>query len=291
MRGMKSHVDDGGIRSPLLFHWPARIESKRSSDVLCAHIDVVPTVLDACGVPIPQELKLDGRSFLPLLSEEDPQWEKRQVVFQSHRGNEPQKFHHFALHEDPWKLVHPSGFGRERFEGEPKLELYNLRKDPRQQVNLATVKPEIFARLKASYERWFEDVSSTRPDNYAPPRIVIGTEFEPTTVLTRQDWRHTSGQPWGRKSNGFWLLDAPERGEYEVEVILKPDHSQSKATINVQSEWDQTSVQASVTISADQVRGLPVRIELPAGKLRLAVSVVSDDQVSGPHQVILRRLR
>lgn len=291
MRGRKSHVDDGGIRSPLLFHWPKRIESQRSSDVLCAHIDVLPTILDACNVPVPAGLNLDGRSFLPLLTEEHPEWGQRQVVFQTHRGNEPQKFHHFAIHEDPWKLVHPSGFGNENFDGEPKLELYNLRKDPRQQVDLASSRPEVLQRLKSSYERWFEDVSTTRPDNYAPPRIVIGTEFEASTVLTRQDWRHTSGQPWGRKSNGFWLLEAPGGGEYEVEVILKPDHPGGNATISVQSERDKTPVQAKVVIASDQIRGHSVRVALPAGKLRLSASVNYGGEIAGPHQVVLTRVK
>ena len=35
--------------------------------------------------------------------------------------------------------------------------------------------PEIVAKLKAEYEAWFDDVGSTRPDNYAPPRIIVGT--------------------------------------------------------------------------------------------------------------------
>ncbi|HIF01124.1 MAG TPA: arylsulfatase, partial [Fuerstia sp.] len=48
MRGMKTHVDDGGIRSPLLFHWPAKVLARKTSDALCAHIDLLPTILDAC---------------------------------------------------------------------------------------------------------------------------------------------------------------------------------------------------------------------------------------------------
>ena len=39
------------------------------------------------------------------------------------------------------------------------------------------------------HDSWFDSVSSSRPDNYAPPRIHIGTPDENPTVLTRQDWR------------------------------------------------------------------------------------------------------
>lgn len=283
MRGMKTHVDDGGIRSPLLFHWPAKVKANATSDALCAHIDVLPTILDACGVQPSSEHKLDGRSFLPLLTSDKTDWPTRQVVFQTHRGNEPQRYHHVAIHEDPWKLVHPSGFGNESFSGDAKLQLYDLRKDPRQQHDVASGHPKVFQRLKQGYEKWFQDVSSTRPDNYAPPRIVIGTKHEKRSVLTRQDWRHTQGKPWGATSNGFWLLEAPEAGDYDAEVVLKPGHSSGTATISAGSNsWQ-------LDITESQPQGHRMAIHLPAGKLKLAVRVTLGDTVQGPHQVILTR--
>lgn len=283
MRGMKSHVDDGGVRSPLLFHWPAKIAAKVTTDALCAHIDVLPTILDACSVKPPAAHKFDGRSFLPLLTGETTDWPTRQVILQTHRGNSPQEFHHFALHEDPWKLVHPTGFGKESFTGPKKLELYNLKNDPRQQNDVSSRHPEVFKRLRKGYEDWFADVGSTRPDNYAPPRIVIGTEHEKRSVLTRQDWRHASGQPWGRGSNGFWLLEAPEPGTYEVEIIFSGDHPAGKATITAGSTTSQ------LDISATRTRGHFAKMNLPGGKLKLAVNVVFNGKTQGPHQVILTR--
>ncbi|MDA1165054.1 MAG: arylsulfatase [Planctomycetota bacterium] len=283
MRGMKSHVDDGGIRSPLLFHWPARVPARKTADALCAHIDVLPTILDACGVEVPAGHKIDGRSFLPLLTSDDANWPTRQVVLQTHRGDTPQQFHNFSLHEHPWKLVHPSGFGKESFNGEPALQLYDLSADPRQQNDVAAEHPEVLRRLRAGYENWFADVSSSRPDNYAPPRIVIGTPHERQSVLTRQDWRHSAGKNWASDSNGFWLLEAREPGSYEVEVIFDTDHPAGKATITVGS----TSM--PLDIPADQRRGHSMMLTLPAGKLKLAVDVVFNGKTQGPHQVILTR--
>lgn len=283
MRGMKTHVDDGGIRSPLLFHWPAKVSARKTSDALCAHIDVLPTILDACDVEVPAGHKIDGRSFLPLLTGDNAIWPTRQVVLQTHRGNVPQQFHHFALHEHPWKLVHPTGFGNENFSGEPKLELYNLSKDPRQQNDVADEQPKVLRRLKTGYENWFADVSSSRDDNYAPPRIVIGTPNEKQSVLTRQDWRHSKGRNWARNSNGFWLLEAMEPGSYEVEVIFVADHPAGKATITADS------ITVPLDIPADQRRGHRAKLKLPAGKMKLAVDVEFDGKTQGPHQVILTR--
>ena len=187
MRGMKTHIDDGGVRSPLVFHWPAQVKARKTSDILCAHIDLMPTLLDACDVKIPAKLKIDGRSFLPLLTGDNAPWPKRQVVLQSHRGNVPQLYHHFALHEEPWKLVHPTGFGKESFAGEPKLELYDLSKDPRQQNNLAAQRPKVFQRLKKNYEDWFADVSSSRTRQLCP--AAHRDRYEARTALCA----HTPG--------------------------------------------------------------------------------------------------
>ncbi|MEO2026329.1 MAG: arylsulfatase [Fuerstiella sp.] len=283
MRGMKTHVDDGGIRSPLLFHWPAKVQARKTSDALCAHIDLLPTILDACDVKVPAGHKLDGRSFLPLLTDNNANWPTRQVVFQTHRGNKPQQYHHFALHEHPWKLVHPTGFGKESFSGEPQLQLYNLKLDPRQQTDVASTHPEVFQRLKKGYESWFQDVSSTRPDNYAPPRIVIGTEHELRSVLTRQDWRHVQGKPWAGNSNGFWLLEAPQAGTYELEIAFSSDHPAGTATITA------GTVTKQLDIAAGQLRSHTTDIRLPAGKMKLAVDVVFNGKTQGPHQVILAR--
>lgn len=283
MRGNKTQVDDGGIRSPLLFHWPAKIDASDTTDVMLAHIDLMPTLLDACGVAIPESSALDGKSFLPLLTGEmdDSQWETRSIAFQTHRGNVPQKFHHFAMHEHPWKLVHPSGFGKERFEGEPKFELYNLEEDPKQQNDLVDKHPEIVQRLKQAYSQWFDDVSSTRPDNYAPPRIVIGTEHEPQTVLTRQDWRHSSGRPWAKNSTGFWLLDAPEEKRYEVELILTDkDHRGGTATLHLNDETH------TFEVAPGERRGHFLEATIPAGPQTLSVTL-SDSINAGVHQVFL----
>ena len=283
MRGMKTHVDDGGIRSPLLFHWPAKVAARRRADAATAHIDVLPTILDACHVELPSGRKIDGRSMLPLLTEEDADWPVRQLVLQTHRGNVPQKFHHFALHEGAWKLVHASGFGKESFSGEPQLELYDLSQDPRQQQDVAKKFPAVFNRLKRGYEDWFADVSSTRDDNYAPPRIVVGTRHEKRSVLTRQDWRHATGRAWARDSNGYWLLEAPEPGEYSVELIFNGDLLGGQATIKA------GAMESKIEVAAGRVRGHTASMRLPAGKFRFSVDVVLDGKVRDPHQVILTR--
>ena len=288
MRGMKSHVDDGGVRSPLIFHWPAKVQAQKSSGRLTAHIDLLPSLMEACQVKVPDELKLDGQSFLSFLTGGEKKRITRQLVLQSHRGDQPKLYHHFALHEQQadgshWKLVHPTGFGRENFQGEPKLQLYDLKNDPRQENDLAGSRTDVFDRLKTDYEKWFKDVSSTRVDNYAPPRIVVGTEHETRSVLTRQDWRHTNGRPWAADSQGKWLIEAPAPGAYDVEIILTGAMPAGVATLKIGSQTQ------TIKLVANQRRGHKTVATIPAGKLALSVDVSVDGKIRGPHQVILTR--
>ena len=191
MRGMKATVDDGGIRSPLIVHWPAKVAAGHHTDAMCAHIDVVPTLLEACEVVTVAQHVIDGRSFLPLLTNSNANWPTRQLVFQTHRGDMPQRYHHFALHEDHWKLVHPSGFRQEQLPGPVKLQLYDLQADPQQRNNLAATHPDVLVHLKAGYDAWFDDVSSTRPDNFAPPE----SSSEPVTNQSQSSHGRTGVIP------------------------------------------------------------------------------------------------
>ena len=130
LRGHKSDVYEGGVRSPFFAHWPGKLEPGVASDTVAAHIDVLPTILEACGVTLPPGLKLDGRSVWPLLRREPVKMKDRFLFVQSHRGDEPVLYHNFAVRTQRWKLVHNSGFGQERLPDRPiKLELFDMTND------------------------------------------------------------------------------------------------------------------------------------------------------------------
>ena len=284
-RGQKSFVHEGGIRSPLYLHWPARLEAGRRSDEPVAHIDIHPTLLEACGIAAPGTPRPDGRSFLSLLTGRCAEWRDRPIVIQTHRGDVPVKYHHFALITREWKLVHPSGFGRERFEGPPAFELYNLIRDPFELRNEAAARPEIVARLKAAYDAWWEDVGSTRPDNYAPPRIVVGSSHENPVVLTRQDWRHDKGRPWGGGSNGYWLLRADRDGPYEVILKFhKPAVEAGEALLTGGAD------PVRKAFAKGDVRLVFEEVDLRKGPLKLQATLFagSKDQECGPLMVVVK---
>ena len=280
-RGMKSEVFEGGVRSPLWIRWPARLPAGSTSDRIAAHIDLMPTILDACGVDAPAGIRLDGRSLLPLWTGGNAApWPPRQLVIQSHRGDRPVRYHHFLLREQRWKLLHPSGFGRESFRGEPRFELYDLRADPTESNNLAAEHPEVVQRLREAYDRWFDDVSSTRPDNYAPPRIHVGTPHENPTVLTRQDWR---GGSWAADAIGHWELHVARVGRYEITAEFDPRDVAERLQLSVGDNDYQADVK-----SGEREATFP-NIELPMGDAQLRAVLHSGDQRRGVYQVSIRR--
>jgi len=64
----KGMLYEPGTRTALLMHWPTGFAGGRRLDDLLVNVDLMPTLLDAAGLPIPPGLH--GRTFLPLLRDE-----------------------------------------------------------------------------------------------------------------------------------------------------------------------------------------------------------------------------
>ncbi|MXX76243.1 MAG: arylsulfatase [Holophagales bacterium] len=286
LRGRKGTVFEGGIRSPLLARWPGRLPAGgEPADRIATHIDIAPTLLDAAGLEPPAGLHLDGRSLLRLLAGDvdAATWPDRTLYLQFHRGNEPIPLHSFAAVGQRYKLVHPSPRGEGDWNGELNLELYDLEDDPGESRNLIDDLPEVAAAMEDGYRAWFEDVSRTRPDNYAPPRIVVGTDHEPVTVLTRQDWRRdTADQGWRPTSRGHWLLSAREDVTFDIEVRLVAGSS-APVLLDVGDR------ELSQDLAPDQQTATFEEIPIPAGDFALSASAGENEERRGAHQVVLRR--
>jgi len=278
MAGAKAGVHEGGIRSPFFVQWPGVIEPGHSSDRIAAHIDVLPTLLEACRVRKPSDLKLDGRSLLPLLKGEKTHWPDRTLFIQSHRGDVPVRYHNFAARSQRWKLLHASGFGKESFTGFADFELYDMENDPLEEHNLAQQEPGILANMLQQYEQWFDDVGDTRPDNYAPPRIHIGTSHENPVVLTRQDWRHVKDRPWAPASNGYWELYAAQAGPYDVHLRFPETEESGRVTL----EMGVKSITKDIPTGATEC-AFP-SVPVAKGNLRLQATLTFGEHTKGPWQ-------
>src|SRR5262249_40933444 len=124
LRNRKGTTYDGGIRVPFYVRWPGQLAAGRKVDTPSAHIDITPTVLEACrGVP-PKGVAFDGRSVVPLLKGEKVDWPERHLFFQWHRGDLPEMGRAFAARGPRYKLVQAAGVQVGKFE--PKEELFDI---------------------------------------------------------------------------------------------------------------------------------------------------------------------
>jgi len=132
MAGMKRDNWEGGVRVPLIYHWPGRIEGGKTIETTVANYDMVNTFADLLNVELPK--RKDGLSYFPELIGKEASQQHEFVVYAS--------FHGPALvTADGWKLRY---FG-------PKdiYQLYYLPDDYREEKNLAEENKDKLEILKA----------------------------------------------------------------------------------------------------------------------------------------------
>jgi len=280
MRGTKGSEYDGGHRVPCFVRWPAGgLGGGRNVHRLTAHVDLLPTLIDLCGLEGPARATFDGTSLAPLLKGDDADWPDRILVTDSQRIEHPEKWRKSAVMTDRWRLINGK-------------ELYDLPRDPGQTSDVADEYPSVVRKLRQAYEKWWEDVSQ-RFDEYC--EIVLGSDEENPARLTCHDWHGGGAVPWaqghvrkGLETNGFWAVDVAQAGEYEFSLRRWP--MEVDAPINAaipggrairaqQARLQIANVDVTKPIDA-QAKEVTFKVSLPAGKTTLRTWFTADDGTS-----------
>ena len=138
----KHWVHEGGIATPCIVHWPARVPNDGIVHEPCHFIDVLPTFLEAAGATGPSEYNgshvtsLEGESLLGAVMSGG--WRRDRPLFWEHEGNS-------AMRDGAWKLVrkHPGPW-----------ELYNMEKDRTELRDLAASERDRVRRMTRAYDEW-----------------------------------------------------------------------------------------------------------------------------------------
>jgi len=158
MKGTKGSVDEGGVRVPLFIRWPGHITAGISVKPIAAHIDLLPTIVDLCGIAMPETLPLDGVSLVPLLREQSSIWPDRMIFTHQSRGGNVE-LARGAVRTRRYRMV---------YDGH-SWQLYDMMSDPGQTKNVADQRPKAVANLRRAYEAWFEDVTAKGIDRMPIP--------------------------------------------------------------------------------------------------------------------------
>jgi hypothetical protein len=143
------------------------------------------------------------------------------------------QYRKFAARSHDYKLVQPSDRTVEdAAAGDVKFELYDMQSDPLEMRDIAAERPEIVAKMCKQYEAWLTEVG--RDHGYEAPRILLGTDAEPLTVLTRQDWRGPAAS-WSPKGLGYWELAVPKAGKFRVTVDLDTPKKAANVQLRIQT--------------------------------------------------------
>jgi len=234
MRGKKGSAYEGGHRVPFLIRYPdGRLCDGRDMDTLASYVDFMPTLLELCGVEVPEHRSFHGRSLAPLLRRGpiSPECSDRVSFCDTQRVANPVKWRKSAVMKRRWRLIN----GR---------ELYDLETDPGQRQDLAAAHPDLVTELRRDYDQWW-DLISDQFDRDEP--MALGRDDEPVKLTTHDIRNEACDAVWnqrqvraGQVTSGYWAIDVHQKGRYAIEVRRWPEETGYALTAGIEgddSKW------------------------------------------------------
>lgn len=123
--GGKGILNDGGTHVPLIAYWPGKVKPNEKADDLIDFADIFPTFCELAGITIPEELSIDGISFIEPLLDRGPG--QRKWITAAYQDN-------FIVFNGKWRLYHKNN---------QVLDCRNLPDEKRADINSEEVKTAI----------------------------------------------------------------------------------------------------------------------------------------------------
>lgn len=146
-KGKKGSVDEGGTRVPSFWRWPGVLKPGTDVDRITNHFDILPTFAEIVGGNPKQSDQLHGRSIVPLLKDDDADWEDRFRVF--HKGR-------WAAGEAAKSRENGFAVRNQRFRLVGRNALFDMENDPSQKTNVIGEHPKVAKQMNAVYDKWFD---------------------------------------------------------------------------------------------------------------------------------------
>ncbi len=153
LRTGKTFVFDGGLRTPLLIHWPNHTEPGSYSDFPVTSMDFYPTLLEMAGLPLQPEQHVDGISLVPLINGKVLDRDALYFHFPHYQGEG--SYPASAIRVGNYKLIHNYHHG--------DVLLYDIVNDPNEKYNLARTMPDLARKLNEQLMSWLEESGAYIP--------------------------------------------------------------------------------------------------------------------------------
>jgi len=242
LRGGKIWGYENAHKVPFFIHWPeGGISGGKDISALTTHMDVLPTLIELCRLKKPDQLRYDGRSLVPLLSDQQREWpDDRTVFIHNQRVEYPVKDKEYQVLTEQWRLVK-----RE------KNELYNILEDPGQTKDIAQQHPVVVKELYDKYAQWWADVSIDT-DKYEA--IHVGSNVEQQVTLFPHDAHRRDGK-------SVWVVRVEQDGRYEIKMNRWPEESGKKIVENIKGDKRLPILSAQIRVGSIDVN-MPINIDM-----------------------------
>lgn len=162
-RGTKADIFEGGHRVPYIVSYPEKVKSSISDQIVCT-TDLFATVADLIGKSYDDNVAEDSYSFLPALKMKSEAPLREAIVHHSIDGS-------FAIRKGDWKVIFCPGSGGWSYPRPgrdsmvinqlPKIQLYNLRTDIREEHNSQDEYPGIVSEYRKLLSGYVSNGRST----------------------------------------------------------------------------------------------------------------------------------
>jgi arylsulfatase A-like enzyme len=242
---------------PMILSWPGGGLKTGPVNEVVANIDILPTLLDICGIPASEDLHFDGQSMFGLMREGKTPWQSRVYIkeMQSHG----RKGHlHCYKPFDCTTLYMPEGIV---YWG-PSMDWGNWDRKIWDQKTQETP-PELVEKARAYYEKWFDEVTGGGEvmTNY----IKVGTELENPSWLFAVHYLIENG-PAGKEAKQYIPVDFTMAGIYTISDVSEFPPGSGREL--------KTGTRVQMTIGEKVYNEtLPVTLEMEAGKYLIHVEL------------------
>ena len=153
LRAGKCFVFEGGIRTPLLIHWPGITKPGMSHQTPVISVDFYPTLLEMAGLPLKPKQHIDGLSLVPLIK--GKKIKRDTLYWHFPHYQEEGAYPASAIRQGKYKLIKNYHFD--------DVLLYDITKDPYEKNNLATQMPAKAYRLRKKLEKYLAQTGAKIP--------------------------------------------------------------------------------------------------------------------------------